>query len=167
MQWIKQWAERRRLRQRALFQYRDGTRTRYADPAVVWRAILNHPRYDFSAVSKLAGVGQEPEHSQLLEIVADAFRVQRWNEVDRSGLTEWELLELLGQFDRYLEALKKNISPSRMPLQLSVYGQSISSAPVSAETNAEPTSSSSVSSCSPIESSTDAGIPSCEPSPMA
>ena len=171
MRWILQWlaarSERRRLRQRALFQFRDGTRTRYADPAMVWRALLNHPKYDFASVSKLASEGHPDESRQLLEIIRDAFSVRPWSESDRTGLTEWETLALLQLFDLYVAALKKNTSLSPMPLPLSAYGRSISHGRESGETPDDPTNSSSASSSTSIESSTGGDTASSDPSPTA
>lgn len=169
MRWIRQllqWLEQRQLRKRGLFTFRVGNCLRYADPAVAWRGLLNHPKHDFAAVAQLAAMGQEPEYSQLLDLIAETFSVQRWNEADRSGMTEWELLDLLQEFDGYLTALKKNTSPSRTPWQLSGYGQSSGSTPTphGIPIPVEDTSVPVASSSSAAESKADAPSPSLSPS---
>lgn len=171
MRWLRrlyEWNEQRQARHRGLFAYRDGARLRYGDPAVIWRKLLNHPKYEFANVVQLATVGQEPEYSQLLEIVSDAFGVQRWDEAEQTGLTEWGLVGLLQQFDEYLTALKKNTSPSLMPWQLSAYGgQSSLSAQTPGEAADGPTSFSADSSSTSSELSTDEVTPSSDPLPTA
>ncbi len=166
MQWLRRWIERRRLRQRAIFAYHDGTRTRYADPAQIWRSLLNHPDMDLAEMGPPAEQGKEPAASTVLAALAEIFAVERWDESSKRGLTDWEILDLPHQFDEYLATLKKNISPSRMPWQLSAYGLSTGSVEPEA-TPKGPTSSTVDSSFSPSESSTDEATPSSEPSPMA
>jgi hypothetical protein len=58
--------------------YHDGSRQRFADPAAVWRALLNHPKFDFSAMILPANQGQEPERTIALDALAEIFAVQRW-----------------------------------------------------------------------------------------
>lgn len=166
LQWIRKWFERRRLRDRALFAYRDGTRERYADPAEVWRKLLNHPTMNFVDMMPLAEQGQEPEVSVVLDALAEIFDVDRWDESTGRGLTNWETLDLVHQFDAYLNALKKNISTQRMPLLLSVYGQRTGSPHPQPDPAAEPSMNSTADSSSmPAESSADEATTASEPLP--
>lgn len=121
---LRQWRERRRLRGRGLFRYWDGHQTRYADPALLWRRLLNHPGLDFAVMVPLADQGKEPEATQVTEILCEIFDVKPWNDSTKSGLTSWEVLNLVREFEEYLMALKKSTSPSRMPWQLLAYGSS-------------------------------------------
>lgn len=134
MRWLRNWKERRQLKRRALFAYHDGTRIRYADPAIAWRDLVNHPTMDFGETVPLAAQGKEPATTTLLNALAEVFSVERWDESTGRGLTNWELLDLLRQFDEYLAALKKNTNPSRTPWLLSAYGPSTG---ISRESNPE------------------------------
>ena len=158
--WIRRWAERRRQRQRAIFPYHDGTRPRRADPAAIWRGLLSHPTMDLERHVPLAEQGQEPERQIVLDAICQIFAVEQWSEETAAGLTAWELLDLLRQFDEYLAALKKNTSPSRMPWQLWAYGYSSGQA-----SPAPATSASAASSSTPDDLSFAADTISCEPSP--
>jgi len=151
--------ERRRLGRRALFLYHDGARWRWGDPAEIWRKLLSHPKMNFADMMPLAHQGHEPESGIVLAALAEIFDVRPWDEVSRSGLTNWEVLDLLRQFDEYLSALKKSTNPSRMPWQLSAYGYS------PGQDSPDPaTNSSADSSSTPNESSTGEATPCSEPS---
>jgi hypothetical protein len=165
MGWINNLLERRRIKARALFRYHDGAKVRYADPAEVWRSLLTHPEMDFGAMMPLAEQGQEPETAIVLKALSEIFGVAVWDDATRSGLTTWELLDLVRQFDEYLTALKKSTNPSRMPLQLLVYGQSSTDSPKPGDPPGDDMSSSAASSSTPNESSDDEASPSSEPSP--
>jgi len=157
LRWFQQWYERRRLRGRGLFRYHDGRRIRYADPALLWRKLLNDPRLDFEVMLPLADQGKEPEATTVGKVLCEIFEVEPWDDTRRTGLTSWEVLDLVRQFDEYLDALKKNTSPSRMPLQLSGYGSSTSPEP-----HEDPTSS--TAGCSPMPDglTSDGDSSSCE-----
>lgn len=157
--WLQQWRERRRLRGRGLFHYWDGRRTRYADPALLWRKLLNHPEMNFETMVPLAEQGHEPEATIVNKALCEVFDVRPWDEASQAGLTCWEVMHLVSQFDEYVLALKKNTSPSQMPLPLSAYPSS-----TGPDSPAEPTSSS--ADCSPTssESSDAEDSPSSKPS---
>jgi hypothetical protein len=144
LRWYRQWRERRRLGGRGLFQYWDGIRTRYADPALVWRNLLNHPKMNLETMVPLAEQGHDPEATIVTEALCGIFGVQRWDEDAQAGLTTWEILDLIPQFEEYLAALKKNTSPSRMPLPLLAFEPS-----TSPESPSDPTSSTADSSPTP------------------
>jgi hypothetical protein len=146
--WYRQWRERRRLKGRGLFQYWDGSRTRYADPSVVWRNLVNHPKMNFETMVGLAEEGREPEATIVTEALCQIFEVKRWDESALDGLTTWEIMDLIPQFEEYLAALKKNTNPSRMPLPLLAFASSSS-----LDSPGDPTSSTADSSPTPSESS--------------
>lgn len=165
MGWINTFLERRRLRARALFRYHDGRRTRFADPAEVWRGLLTHPKMDFGQMMPMAERGQEPETGIVLAALCEVFRVDPWDDSKECGLTTWEILDLVRQFDEYLTRLKKTTSLSRMPLQLLAYGSSTGDAQRPDDQPVDGTRSSAASSSTPSESSDAEGTPCCEPSP--
>jgi hypothetical protein len=109
-QWLKTRLERRRLQDRGLFRYHDGTRTRYADPFVVWRALNNHPEMNLEKQADFVDIGQEPETTTVVKAFCDVFDVKRWDDTKRTGLMDWEILDLINQLEGFLAPLKKNIS---------------------------------------------------------
>jgi hypothetical protein len=157
LRWYRQWRERRRLGGRGLFRYWDGSRFRYGDPAVIWRSLLNHPRMNLETMIPLAEQGQEPEATIVTEALCEIFDVQYWD--GQAGLTTWEVMDLVPQFEDYLTALKKNTSPSRMPLQLMAFGSSTSPEPPD-----EPPNSTADCSSTPNASNCDEGGACCGPS---
>lgn len=165
MRWFRQWAQRRRLRQRALFSFHDGQRTRYVDPAEAWRKLLNHPTMDFGVMVPLAQQGKEPETAIVLGALCEIFSVHLWDESTQSGMTTWEILNLIRQFDEYLVGLKKSTDPSQMPWLLLAYGLSTGS--VSPPEAPEPANLNSDSSSTLNESNPDEVIDSSEPLPTA
>lgn len=100
---------RRRERRRLLLSYWDGEHTRRADPFRLWRQLMNHPRANLVDMAPLVDQGHEPETTIVIEALAEVFAVKRWN--GEFGLTDWEILNLLGALDEFLVALKKNTSP--------------------------------------------------------
>jgi len=165
MQWFRKWSERRRLKQRALFAYHDGARVRRADPAEIWRKLLNHPDWDLAETMQEAHANHEPGVSVAVRVLSEIFDVQPWDDAAGAGLTTWELLDLVRQFEEYLSALKKNTSPLQMPLLHSAYGPPNDSVPNSHTTLDDSMSSTAASSSIPGESSTAEATSSSEPSP--
>jgi hypothetical protein len=108
---ILSWLTSRRLGSRRLFRYWDGRRWRYGDPFLLWRAIMNHPTVHFENALPLVDDGVEPETSQVVVALYEIFAVEPWDEHRRTGLTQWEILAVLGAFNLYLELLKKSTSP--------------------------------------------------------
>lgn len=107
--WVTRLLERRRLAQRGLFRYHDGARVRYGDPFAIYRTLYNDPVVNLERSMDSVDAGEEPETTQLMELLAKTFDAKRWD--GQSGLTDWELLALFGAFTDYLDGLKKNISP--------------------------------------------------------
>jgi len=115
-----------RKKPRGLFEFHDGTKIRRADPFVIWRKLFTHPKLNFQEHLALAEQGQEPETTATIECLCEIFGVSRWDEAAQTGLTDWEILALVGQFQECLELLKKSSSPGQMPFLLSVLGCSTS-----------------------------------------
>jgi hypothetical protein len=105
----KRWRQWKR-RQRGFFHYFDGTGDRWGDPFFIWRAIASHPKVNFSDITGAMDAGQEPETTDALNALCEVFGVQRWNPETQAGLSDWEIMNLLGDFSDYLDALKKNIN---------------------------------------------------------
>lgn len=104
------WSDRRIKNQRGLFRYHDGERWRYADPFATWRSIINHSRFSIETMALEVDRGGEPETTICIEAMCEVFGVERWDKATNRGLTDWQILSLLDQFDRYLTSVKKNSS---------------------------------------------------------
>lgn len=99
------------LQRRGLLPFFDGIRQRWADPFLVWRALYNHPVVNLEKHGAAADEGSEPETTEYIKAIVEVFGVQRWDDVTRTGLTDWEILHLIPQLSSHLVALKKNTSP--------------------------------------------------------
>ena len=108
---IERWKRRRRESSRLLFSFWDGRQTRNADPYRLWRELSSYPTVNIVEAAPLVDEGQEPETTQVVTAIADVFGVTRWDETTQTGLTDWEILNLLGNLDQYLLAIKKKYSP--------------------------------------------------------
>jgi hypothetical protein len=117
----------RRLRQRGLFRFWDGRRWRYADPFKCWREINNHEKLNMESMADDIDAGNEPETSIALNAVCEVFGVERWSDKTRRGLTDSELLNLLADFQEFLELLKKSGSPGPTSSEVSATFQSSTS----------------------------------------
>lgn len=108
--WFRSWLERRRMRGRGLYGFwcHDLQRWRWADPLQVYRRFEHHPRYNPERHLALAEHGAEPETSELLDIIADAFEVRRFD--GHRGYTDAELFGLWGDFGDWLTGQKKSSS---------------------------------------------------------
>lgn len=100
----KRWRQRRP----GFFQYFDGQRDRFGDPFAIWRAIASHPTVNFADAASAIDEGREPETTQAIVALCEIFGVTRWDEATGTGLTDWEVANLFGDFSDYLDALKKN-----------------------------------------------------------
>jgi hypothetical protein len=108
---IKKWFRDRRLKKRrSLFRYWNGEKHVYADPFKVWRAILNHPKFNVETMAYLVDEGAEPETTVCVEAMCEIFNVSRWNSENTTGLTDMEIIAMLDSFDLYLGSVKKNSS---------------------------------------------------------
>lgn len=102
---------RRRLRRRGLFCYHDGRKTRWADPMAVWRHLCNHSQVNMDTVADTVDAREEPETTNFLTALCEAFGVQRFDSETTSGLRDGELFDLFYALSDHFSALKKNSSP--------------------------------------------------------
>lgn len=108
---LKKWFRLRRMaRSGGLLRFHDGTGWRYADPFDVWRK-LNSGGVDLVALAPFVDKGHEPETTQFLNVASAAFGVKRFNSADQTGLTDWEIVNLVGLLGAYANDVKKNTNP--------------------------------------------------------
>lgn len=106
--WFKRW---RMNRGRAIFRFWDGQRDRAADPLVVFRALLEHPEFDWEKTPLLLEIDDPKISGDALRVTADAVRKAFGvRDLLDGGLTEGECTQLLIQFTAYIGALKKSTS---------------------------------------------------------
>jgi len=113
--WLKSWKHRRSLNKRLLFHYHDGERERLGDPFLLWRRLMNHDKLDLERMGPAVDDGEEPETTIFVESVAEVFGVKQWDETTQSGMTDWEIVDLVSQMHVFFDGLKKNISPGLTP----------------------------------------------------
>lgn len=106
------WLRNRRARlqserSRLIFEFSDGTKLRRADPMRVWREIQNDPEFNVQTMSALVDAQAEPETSLCLKCLCRVFGVERFDERTGRGLTDGQLLNLLVDFEDYLDTLQK------------------------------------------------------------
>jgi hypothetical protein len=106
----KRWRRRKAARARALFTYWDGRKWRYTDPFLAWRRLDNHKTLSLDSMAPLADAGKEPETTIMVETLCEVFNVTRWDETMATGLTDWQVLNLLVELLAYFQSLKKSIS---------------------------------------------------------
>jgi hypothetical protein len=99
-----------------IYPYWDGEQIRRGDPFRIFREIQHNGVIDMDAAMPLLDAGVEPETTKVVEVIAKAFGVSRWNE--KNGLTDWEVLELLWELKAFLGELKKNISLGQTSLPI-------------------------------------------------
>lgn len=101
-------------RQRAIFRFWDGTRKRGVDPILVVRALESHPEFNWEVDPQLIEMedadreAADGAFARIADATRMAFGIPLFD--GKHGLTEGELLNLLGFFVGYLNALKKNTS---------------------------------------------------------
>jgi len=145
---VNWWSDRKIKKQRGLFRYHDGERWRYTDPFAAWRLILNHPTFNIETMAHEIDAGAEPETTICIKAMCDVFDLKRWDNSTNTGLTDWQVLAILDQFDGYLTSVKKNSSRGRI---LSEPTESESStSPVPQEPTTKPSSDSTSAETEPI-----------------
>ena len=97
--------------EREIFKYHDGVRDRYGDPFVIARKLKTNQHGDLAALEAMAGEMQEPETTQFVQVLREAFGIPPWNDLDGEGLTDWNVMDVFQRFGDYIEGLKKNTSP--------------------------------------------------------
>lgn len=108
--WFRSWLERRRMRGRGLYGFWSPAEARWCwvDPLQAYRRFTANPAIVPERHFPMAERGIEPETSELLDAIADAFAVKRFD--GRCGFTDAELLNLWGDFGAWLDAQKKTSS---------------------------------------------------------
>lgn len=105
-------------RERLIYRFWDGSRTRHADPLEVQARLLAFPNLDLQTDLKLVATDTPESAAALDRIVAavrHAFQIPEFNDDagDPVGLTKAECWGLFQDFGRYFETLKKKLSGSR------------------------------------------------------
>lgn len=100
----------RAKRKRGLFPYWDGERKRWADPFTIYRG-LSASDVDLESMAPAIDEQKEPETTQAIDCICQAFDVSRWSDKTCTGLTDWEILGLVEQLDNYVNGVKKKSSP--------------------------------------------------------
>ena len=142
------WSDRKIKNQRGLFRYHDGERWRYSDPFAVWRSILNHPTFNIETMAHEIDAGAEPETTICIEAMCEVFDLKRWDKYSNTGLTDWQVLAILDQFDGYLTSVKKNFN--RGQTSSAPTASESSTSPVPPEPTTKPLSDSTFAETEPI-----------------
>lgn len=142
-----------RRRERDIFTFWDGTRTRSIDPMPAWFAMAEDPECDAPKDMPRASAG---DREAWVRVQAMACRMFGVTTFDKGGLTEDEIMRLLGRFFVFNRDLKKKREEFRAQWEHSV-GESPD------ESTTQPAGE---SSSTPSESSSDeqpACSPECQP----
>jgi hypothetical protein len=97
----------------AIFAYWDGCKVRYADPFRIWRELTQDEKVNFDRLMPEIDDAESPAITTAVEHVCKVFAVKRWDEATQTGLTDLQLLHLLGDVLRWTAFVKKK--PSRGP----------------------------------------------------
>jgi hypothetical protein len=107
---FKDWRRRRNAQKnRAIFQYWDGRKTRHADPMQIYRELACHPTFIWSQHPQQV----ERDYDALritLAALREVFHVFPLSKDGKSGLSDGETLGLLIQFAEFIDLAKKNTS---------------------------------------------------------
>ena len=138
----------RGARRRGFFIFRTPQgEQRCVDPFRVFRDLTTDENINLEQHAAASDVGEEPETTELVEHVCKVFGVERYDEETGKGYSDFEVLNLLGDFQRFLMEQKKtfesgsNSSPPTEP-------KSSGSSP----TPPESTTEDSKQPCSPVAS---------------
>ena len=145
------WPFKPKHSKREIFSFWDGMRTRKADPVVLYRGMATHPEYNLERDVPATADGDPAAHRLTVQVVREVFGVKPWTEGE-DGLTERETVDLLWQFNDYLESLKKSTSPNPTLRPATEPPSSDQGSPTSAESDSGSTSAEAKSD-SPTESS--------------
>lgn len=108
-----------RQRQRAIYRYWDGQRTRAIDPLIAWRKMWEHPtcrpQDDFGPATGMNADGTATPFEQealdrVLSMAREMFDLRQFSETS-PGLTIDETLSVLWTFIAFMNALKKKRAP--------------------------------------------------------
>lgn len=105
------WRLRQLNKQRILLTIFDGKKIRKIDAYRVWRELIQNSGIDIKTIAPLVDKGQEPETSQWIDAIAKAFDVKKYDSETDTGLTDWEILSLMGELDNLMAFIKKKFNP--------------------------------------------------------
>lgn len=111
--WRRFWGRGRK----AIFQFWDGRRWRYADPMSAIRSLQTHPTFNWATHPAAISIGDHEALGVTAAAMRDVFHLPEFDPGTGDGLTEGECCELLARFVAYLDGLKKSgdTSPSPPP----------------------------------------------------
>jgi hypothetical protein len=101
---------KRKKRNRILFEFFDGTRTRKEDPLPLWRALWAHPDFGEDVVQD-AAEGEVKAGSLLVQILRDVFGLTPFTGNPDSGLSEIECYDVFESFIVLMDRIKKKRPP--------------------------------------------------------
>ena len=107
-------ARRANERARLLFQFFDGSKLRRVDPMRVWREICADKEFNLQTMCELVDKQEEPETTYCLNCLCRVFAVERYDDATGTGLTDGQLLNLLVDFEDYLDRLQKKTRPGQI-----------------------------------------------------
>ncbi len=107
MIWPFTYLRARRNMNRGLFPYHDGVRQRWGDPFTIYRKLKSGD-VDLEQISDAVDRQEEPQTTQAIRLICNAFDVTRWDDETGGGLTDMEIQALPVQMARYLDDVKKN-----------------------------------------------------------
>lgn len=149
-------------RQRAIFRYWDGRRTRAIDPLVAWRKMWEHPtcrpQDDFGPATGMNADGTATPFDQqaldrVLSMAREMFDLQPFSE-SSPGLTIDETLSVLWTFIAFMNALKKKRAPLPTTLPPTAASSSATSdIPTTPPSSDFPSTASELTSAAPSSSS--------------
>ncbi|MGO9108539.1 MAG: hypothetical protein ACLP9L_04835 [Thermoguttaceae bacterium] len=133
---IARWRKQRRLaamlKAGAVFSYWDGQRVRHADPFKLWRELTQDPDVNLERLLPEVDAADGKAIDTAIAHVCKVFAVTRWDETAQTGLTDLELLNLLGGVLRWTAFVKKNSSPGQTSPPVTAPASSIGPEPPSA-----------------------------------
>lgn len=113
MRWLTVWLRMRRMkREREIFRFWDGKKTRAADPLEIWLALKNDPEFNYDTTPGFVDAGDTEAIKVTIGAIRRIFGVKT---LEQGGLTSQECLELLAVYFLYEESLKKSTSEPATP----------------------------------------------------
>jgi len=99
-------------REREIFRFWDGGRTRTADPLAIWIALHDDPEFNYDTTPAFVDAG---DIAAIKTTVGAVRRIFGLKSFEAGGLTSQECLELLAVYFLYEESLKKSTSEPATP----------------------------------------------------
>ena len=107
------WKRRALHKQRNIFEYFDGIRTRRIDPFVVQRLLDTHEKFHWEIGFDVDRGDLEAE-KVTVDATREVFDIPLWDE-DNAGLTDTETMSVLYEYVDYLDRIKKKFNLGQMP----------------------------------------------------